>query len=61
MKCSSLSKNGGKNIEPSADLVPKWRRIDIDATCLRRIDVDTTSFLHYVPAHWEVYPYSHYN
>ena len=35
---------------PSVDMVPKWRRINVDATSSRRIDVHTTSFLRHVPA-----------
>ena len=35
---------------PSGHLVRKWRRINVDATWLRRIDVDTTSFWHQMPA-----------
>ena len=35
---------------PSAHLVPKGRRIDVDATYTCRIDVHTTSFLRHVPA-----------
>ena len=31
---------------PSGHLVPKWRRINVDATWLHCIDVDTTSFWH---------------
>ena len=31
-------------------MVPKWYRIDVDATSSRRIDVNTTSFLRHVPA-----------
>ena len=31
-------------------MVPKCRRIDVDATSSRRIDVNTTSFLRHVPA-----------
>ena len=34
----------------SGHLVPKWRRINVDATWWRRIDVDTTSFWHQMPA-----------
>ena len=37
-------------ILPSGHLVRKWRRINVDATWLRRIDVDTTSFWHQMPA-----------
>ena len=35
---------------PSGHLVPKWRRINVDATSSRRIDVNTTSFWHQMPA-----------
>ena len=35
---------------PSEYMVKKWRRIDVDATWSRRIDVNTTSFLRHVPA-----------
>ena len=35
---------------PIGLIVPKWRRIDVDATSSRRIDVNTTSFLRHVPA-----------
>ena len=31
-------------------MVPKWRRIDVDVTSSRRIDVTTTSFSRHVPA-----------
>ena len=27
---------------PSGHLLPEWRRVEIDATVSRRIDVDTT-------------------
>ena len=35
---------------PSGHLVPKWRRINVDATWWRRINVDPTSFSHQMPA-----------
>ena len=35
---------------PSGHLVWKWRRINVDATSSRRIDVNTTSFWHQMPA-----------
>ena len=35
---------------PSGHLVPKCRRIDVNATSSRRIDVNTTSFSRHVPA-----------
>ena len=35
---------------PSGHLVRKWRRINVDATSSRRINVNTTSFLHQMPA-----------
>ena len=35
---------------PRGHLVPKWRRINVDATSSRRIDVDTTSFWNQMPA-----------
>ena len=35
---------------PSGYLVAKLRRINVDATWSRRIDVNTTSFLRHVPA-----------
>ena len=31
-------------------MVPKWRRVDVDVTSSRRIDVNTTSFSRHVPA-----------
>ena len=31
-------------IQPSGHTTLKWRRINVDATWSRRIDVDTTSF-----------------
>ena len=34
---------------PSGHLVWKWRRINVDATSSRRIDVNTTSFWHQMP------------
>ena len=34
----------------SGHLVPKWRRINVDATSSRRIDVNTVSFLCHMPA-----------
>ena len=39
-----------KKSPPSGHLVPKWRRINVDATSSRRIDIYTTSFLRHVPA-----------
>ena len=39
-----------REILPTGHTVPKWRRLNVDATSSRRIDVDTTSFLHHVPA-----------
>ena len=36
--------------EPSGHMKSKWRRIDVDATPLRRIDVSTTLFRRHVPA-----------
>ena len=35
---------------PSGHTTLKWRRINVDATWSRRIDVDTMSFWYYVPA-----------
>ena len=35
---------------PSGHLVPKLRRINVDATSSRRIDVNTTSFIRHVSA-----------
>ena len=35
---------------PSRHTISKWRRINVDATWSRRIDVDTTSFWYCVPA-----------
>ena len=35
---------------PSGHLVQKWRRINVDTTWSRRIDVDTTSFWYQMPA-----------
>ena len=35
---------------PSEHLMPKRRRTNVDATLLRRIDVNTTSFSRHVPA-----------
>ena len=37
-------------VHPSGYLVPKWRRVDVDATLSRRIDVNTTSFYVMMPA-----------
>ena len=31
-------------------MVPKWRRVNVDATSSRRIDINTTSFEGHVPA-----------
>ena len=35
---------------PSGHLVQKWRRMNVDATWWRRIDVDPTSFSYQMPA-----------
>ena len=36
--------------KPSGHTTLKWRRVNVDATWSRRIDVDTTSFWYCVPA-----------
>ena len=33
-----------ESTRPTGQFVPKWRRINVDATSSRRIDVNTTSF-----------------
>ena len=38
------------NYHPNGHTTLKWRRINVDATWSRRIDVDTTSFWYCVPA-----------
>ena len=51
MKVERATKKYTKlELDPSANLVPKCRRIDVNAKKSRRIDVNTMLFLRHVPA-----------